>query len=266
MGSDILVPEAAQHFGTWRFHFCNPSIPAKRPPAPQILCAIHVPFGEGKMFSGSWRPHLSATWAQLFQEIGFLKAPWRRDWRLAGRAIQVLICTTGDGFPVWKLKQVAPLLRSNFAQLRAPDFAHTCVICGGYKWHTSLLVADATQMYEQVNTDLVISAFDANAAQLQDLKGVQTITVSRSRPVKGWAGGSEHTRSRSLVVFSMAQLRRMMLASCALRFATIGDIVVKARGIVIGGLLSMIAAEGPKTCQTCPQVGHYGNCSSECGM
>eukprot|EP00435_Cladocopium_sp_Y103_P009480 s1618_g2.t1 len=44
------------------------------------------------------------------------------------------------------------------------------------------------------------------------------------------------------MVLSLQQLRRMLQASCMLRFASIGNLVVKAKGLVIGGLLSMIAA------------------------
>ena len=64
----------------------------------------------------------------------------------------------------------------------------------------------------------------------------------QGRVVKGWPGGSEHTRSRRWVVFPIWRLRRMLQASCALRFASVGDLVVATKGLVIGGLLSMIAA------------------------
>ena len=128
------------------------------------------------------------------------------------------------------------------ARLRVPRQPRCCAQCGGCKPFVSILVADAAQMYEQIDTSLVLEAFDAKAAALQCRKGVDTITVEKGRVVKGGPGGSEHTRSRRLVVFPIWRLRRMLQASCALRFASVGDLVVATKGLVIGGLLSMIAA------------------------
>ena len=44
------------------------------------------------------------------------------------------------------------------------------------------------------------------------------------------------------MVFSLKQLRRMLEMSCQLRFATLGNIVVQSTGLLIGGLLSLVAA------------------------
>ena len=41
---------------------------------------------------------------------------------------------------------------------------------------------------------------------------------------------------------SVQRLRRRLQSSCLLRFASFGNLVVQAKGLVIGGLLSMIAA------------------------
>lgn len=38
--------------------------------------------------------------ASLFQTL------WRRAWRVAERATQILICSTGAGFSVWQLNQI----------------------------------------------------------------------------------------------------------------------------------------------------------------
>ena len=97
-------------------------------------------------------------------------------------------------------------------------------------------------MYEQINTDLVMAAFDAKAQRLKDLYGESSLTVRKARPVAGWPGGNPLTRSGKFAVFSLSRLRRILWASCALSFACLGDIVVRAKGLLIGGLLSMIAA------------------------
>ena len=114
-----------------------------------------------------------------------------------------------------------------------------------WKNHTTMLIADAAQMYEQVSPTRVIQAFDRKASILQEKYGASTITESSGKKtVVGWPGGSEHTRSGTYVVFTVIQLRRMLTTSCSLCFATLGDIVVQSHGLLIGGLLSMIAAVG----------------------
>eukprot|EP00438_Fugacium_kawagutii_P023302 Skav226239 [mRNA] locus=scaffold1218:450682:453784:+ [translate_table: standard] len=138
--------------------------------------------------------------------------------------------------------EVIPMFKKRVSKLRVPMCPCACIWCRGSKPFTSLLVADAAQMYEQINTDLVLEAFDAKVALLQAKKGANTITVAKGRAVQGWPGGSEHTRSRKWLTFSMRRLRRMLQASCQLRYASIGDLVLAAKGLVIGGLLSMIAA------------------------
>lgn len=161
---------------------------------------------------------------------------------MAGRAVQILIDATGAGFSAWQLKKMMPHFHRNLTTLKTRSDPYHRISCGGNKWHITLLVADAAQMYEQVDSSLVLQAFDAKVDLLQSKKGATTITVDKGCSVKGWPGGSEHTRSRTKIIFSVQRLRRMVQASCFLRFASIGSLVVQAKGLVIGGLLSMIAA------------------------
>lgn len=105
-----------------------------------------------------------------------------------------------------------------------------------------MLVADGAQMYEQINAALVLKTFDYRAAMLLNTKGCTTITVKRTKAVIGWPGGCEQTRSNKYVVFTVARLRRMLEISCKLCYATLGNIVVQTAGLLIGGLLSMVAS------------------------
>eukprot|EP00439_Symbiodinium_sp_Y106_P045426 s2687_g5.t1 len=89
-------------------------------------------------------------------------------------------------------------------------------------------------MYEKINTDLVMAAFDAKAQRLKDLYGESSLTVRKARPVAGWPGGNPLTRSGKFAVFSLSRLRQILWASCALGFACLGDIVVRAKGLLIG--------------------------------
>ena len=216
----------------------------RRGPLPQGSFAPYMyPFVKAKCFAASGgHTCKKKNHSCLRKVVSFFRAPWRGAWRLAGRAIQVLIRVTGPGFSVWKLKQVVPIFQQKMAGLRSSPCPQMCVCCKGPKHATTLLVADAAQMYEQVNSNLVLQAFDAKVEQLRHKYGVVSITVSRQRPIRGWPGGSEHTRSRGLVVLTVYQLRRMLQGSCMLNFASVGNLVVRAKGLVIGGLLSMIAA------------------------
>ena len=178
----------------------------------------------------------------LRKVVSFFRAPWRRSWRLVGRGIQLLIMSTGPGFSVWRLRDIIPTLQKGLQVLRAPGNLRCCTCCGANKQPTTMLIADAAQMYEQINTDLVISAFDARAARLQASTGLTTLTVRKTKFVSGWPGGNPHTRSSKQVCFSIAQLRRLLTTACLLKYTCLGDIVVKARGLLIGGMLSMVAA------------------------
>ncbi|CAE7835989.1 unnamed protein product [Symbiodinium sp. CCMP2592] len=176
--------------------------------------------------------------------VSFYHAPWRKAWRLAGRAIQIIVQATFPGFAVWNLQTAVPQFCEAFDQLRSSTNPCRCDKCGAAKYPSTLLVADAAQMYEQIDTTKVLLAFDRAAERLRLRKGLTTVTVKRQRKLLGWTGGQSATRSGKFVVFTTAQLRKMLWASCALRFATLGNLVVRATGVMIGGLLSMIAAVG----------------------
>ncbi|CAE7587433.1 unnamed protein product, partial [Symbiodinium microadriaticum] len=176
--------------------------------------------------------------------VSFYHAPWRKAWRLAGRAIQIIVQATFPGFAVWNLQAAVPQFCEAFGQLRCSTDPCRCERCGAAKHPSTLLVADAAQMYEQIDTAKVLIAFDRAAERLRLSKGLTTVTVRRQGKVCGWTGGEPATRSGKFVVFTTARLRKMLWASCALRFATLGNLVVRATGVMIGGLLSMIAAVG----------------------
>ena len=207
-------------------------------------CAPYMyPFVKSKCFSASGgRTCTKQGHSCLRKVVSFFKAPWRRAWRLAGRALQVLVIQTGAGFSIWQLKDIVPVFKRRFSKLRCGPSIDECVRCQRMKRPTTFLVADAAQMYEQVDMALVLQAFDAKSAALLGSHGVETITVKKGRSFAGWCGGAPQTRSGTVVVFSMSILRRMLVASSYLRFASIGDLVVRAKGLVIGGLLSMISA------------------------
>ena len=223
--------------------FALPAFLRRGPPGLHCYAPYCYPFVKKKCFSvDGGRTCKKKAHSCLRKVISFIHAPWRRAWRLAGRAIQVMITCTGQGFAVWRLKDVIPRLRADFQKLRPATIPGVCECCKGPMPPTSLLVADAAQMYEQINTDLVMAAFDAKAQRLKDLYGESSLTVRKARPVAGWPGGNPLTRSGKFAVFSLSRLRRILWASCALGFACLGDIVVRAKGLLIGGLLSMIAA------------------------
>ena len=223
--------------------FALPAFLRRGPPGFHCYAPYCYPFVKKKCFSiDGGRTCKKKAHSCLRKVISFIHAPWRRAWRLAGRAIQVMITCTGQGFAVWRLKDVIPRLRADFQKLRPASIPGVCECCKGPMPPTSLLVADAAQMYEQINTDLVMAAFDAKAQRLKDLYGESSLTVRRARPVAGWPGGNPLTRSGKFAVFSLLRLRRILWASCALGFTCLGDIVVRAKGLLIGGLLSMIAA------------------------
>ena len=225
--------------------FAVPAFLRKGPLQRGSFAPYMYPFVKAKCYAESGGHICKKLGHSCFRKVvSFYAIPWRKAWRLASRALQILVISTGGGFSVWRLKDIIPQFKAGFAGLRPADEPHQCIHCQGVKYHTTMLVADAAQMYEQVSSTRVIQAFDRKADILQEKNGASTITVKRVKTVVGWPGGSEHTRSGTYVVFTLAQLRRMLTTSCSLCFATLGDIVVQSHGLLIGGLLSMIAAVG----------------------
>lgn len=223
--------------------FAVPAFLRKGPLPSGSFAPYMYPFVKAKCFDRNGGRLCQKKNHSCFRKVvSFFRAPWRRAWRLAGRAIQILVIATGAGFSVWRLRDVIPQFRSGFGKLRSSSSPMRCENCQCEKRATCMLVADAAQMYEQVSTDLVLQAFDDRALQLQAEQGHSTITVKRTKSVVGWPGGSRHTRSGTYVVFSLLRLRRMLEVSCRLCFATLGDIVVQSKGLLIGGLLSMVAS------------------------
>ena len=225
--------------------FAVPAFLRKGPLQRGSFAPYMYPFVKAKCYAQSGGHTCKKVGHSCFRKVvSFYKIPWRRAWRFASRALQILVISTGAGFSVWRLKDIIPQFKVGLARLRAADKPHQCIHCQGMKNHTTMLIADAAQMYEQVSPTRVIQAFDRKASILQEKYGASTITVKRQKTVVGWPGGSEHTRSGTYVVFTLIQLRRMLTTSCSLCFATLGDIVVQSHGLLIGGLLSMIAAVG----------------------
>ena len=225
--------------------FAVPAFLRKGPLQRGSFAPYMYPFVKAKCYAQSGGHTCKKVGHSCFRKVvSFYKIPWRKAWRFASRALQILVISTGAGFSVWRLKDVIPQFKVGLARLRAADKPHQCIHCQGMKNHTTMLIADAAQMYEQVSPTRVIQAFDRKASILQEKYGASTITVKRQKTVVGWPGGSEHTRSGTYVVFTLIQLRRMLTTSCSLCFATLGDIVVQSHGLLIGGLLSMIAAVG----------------------
>lgn len=95
------------------------------------------------------------------------------------------------GLFVWQLKKMMPQFRRNLAALRAPSHPHHCVVSGGNKWHATLLVSDAAQMYEQVESSLGLQAFDAKVDLLQPKK-LQSLWIKAAQSEDGREAQTTH--------------------------------------------------------------------------
>ena len=182
--------------------FAVPAYLRKGPLPTGSFAPYMYPFVKSKCFAAEGGRCCAKKNHSCFRKVvSFFKIPWRRAWRLAGRAIQILILATGAGFSVWRLRDIIPQFRAGFTKLKVSTLPLQCERCHGAKRRTCILVADAAQMYEQVNADLVLKAFDYKASELQEERGHTTITVKKGKAVAGWSGGCVHTRSGTFVIF-----------------------------------------------------------------
>lgn len=137
------------------------------------------------------------------------------------------------GLVVWQLKKMMPHFRRNLTALRAPSHP---------EWLRSLWWKQVARNPSSIrcSPDVWASWVIAPSASLR-CKGwlattqEATITVDTGRSVRGWPA----TYQKNL---SVQRLRRRLQSSCLLRFASFGNLVVQAKSLVIGGLLSMISA------------------------
>ena len=182
------------------------AVPAflRKGPLPKVSFAPYMhPFVKSKCFSDAGGRTCSKPNHSCFRKvISFFKIPWRRAWRLAGLALQILIKGTGAGFSVWRLRDVIPQLRRGLHMLRLPEDPTVCQHFRGKKHPTCMLVADAAQVYEQVKTELVLQAYDSKALELQSAHSCATITVKK---MKGFWDGQvvANSLARALLWFSL---------------------------------------------------------------
>ena len=149
------------------------------------------PLVKGKCFSPEGgRTCSKPKHSCLRKVVSFYHAPWRKAWRLAGRAIQVLLQQTSPGFAVWNLNEATTTFQKQFALLHSGSDPWICEQCRRPKWRATLLVADAAQMYEQIDTAQVLSSFGRGGSEDArcNLEGRQSLCADEGELQVGLAG------------------------------------------------------------------------------
>ena len=149
----------------------------------------------------------------------------------------------GGGNELWKLKHAIPELHAALEPLRRFQGAtNRCTHCHARKPEWQGLVADAGQMYEALAAKEVGKAIDRLLQKAVKATGVSTVTVVRHRSRRAYFGGSLIHRSDKTMTYEFAELKACVLAALSAKYVSVGDRVVKMKGVPTGGFMSKIAA------------------------
>ena len=114
--------------------------------------------------------------------------PARNNWRLVGRALNLVLRRWGHGFELASLKKAARDLLPSCTELAVVDDGVTCCCCGHAKPRMNGLVADAGQFFEAAEPAVAIQSVVDVTRAVQDQHGCCTVTVLRDITREGFPG------------------------------------------------------------------------------
>ena len=214
----------------------------------------HVPYGYGtvkaKCFQGSvadgWRHTCSKSLHSCFRKIvswGRCEANVRRTFRQVARATTLLVSKYCLGWETLNLKTSVTDLRRCLSKL---DVGCTCCPkCGvERKLGISLLVADAGQMYEQIEPSDVLANLHRVVRSAQG-DGYEAVVLLKCKKLLGSLCRSSHVVVDGADVWPFRDLIAILELSLheALLHVRWGDRIMRqASGSPIGGLMSRLHA------------------------
>ena len=214
----------------------------------------HLPYGYGtvkaKCFQGSlsdgWRHTCCKPLHSCFRKIvswGSCEANVRALFRHASRATTLLVAKYCLGWETLSLKNSVADLKSRLCKL---DLSCACCPgCGAERdSRISLLVADAGQMFEQIDPKDVIKNL-RSVIECAQVAGYQAVVLKRGKRLRGSLCRSEHVAVHNADVWVFSDLLALVELSLhdALKHVRWGDRVLRqAKGSPIGGLMSRLHA------------------------
>ena len=142
-------------------------------------------------------------------------------------------------FQVWTCDQMIQAIHLGFKQLKfVPAFLGTCADCGKSKPLITGAHGDSSQMFDEIEESVVMTSFDLLNARSTLQRRPERVTVQKGKKGKSWYGGFK-PRSNQEVVFTRAELRRILRFSGMVNYSRIGRKVFRRRrGVVMGAALS----------------------------
>ncbi len=173
----------------------------------------------------------------------FYHVPHRKGWRMLGRGLMAVIQAEAATWEVYSLDSAPAELQRRVARLR-PGAAGPCrcARCGGAKHHREAYVADAAQFFEACSPCQANHEVREACARVAAATGCGAVDIPRApkAPPRLVAAGAA-ARPGSVVV-SMEELVQGFEANTAMNFVAVGDTVFQSGGLLIGGMLSRVAA------------------------
>ena len=223
----------------------------------------HLPYGYGtvkaKCFQGSlaegWRHTCCKPLHSCFRKIvswGHCEANVRALFKQASRATTLLVAKYCLGWETLSLKNSVKDLKARLAKL---DLTSACCPCCGVarESRVALLVADAGQMFEQIDAADVLNNL-RSAVGRAEVDGYKAVVLKRGRKLRGSLCRSEHVVVDYADVWSFKDLVAIVELSLqdALLHVEWGNRVLRqAKGSPLGGLMSRLHAMlalGPSEC------------------
>ena len=175
----------------------------------------------------------------------FVRLPGRRVYRQLGRGLQHVMQYLTPGWGLRDMSQAFPLLVDRASWLKRPTRrqatgCYHCERCGREMSYPTLLVADAGQAYEDLDTSAIYTAVQELFERVPEVTKTHTVTITNTE--KGydtrWVGDYKIPHN-DRTILSMSSMRRAVYGFLGMRIFRLGDVFLEQlQGIPIGGPLS----------------------------
>lgn len=174
--------------------------------------------------------------------ISYCRWPARKNWRLIGRGLDIILRASGKGFEIRDMSVAARNLLSDIRELQPGRICNICERCGQAKYELTGVVCDAGQFFEMVTPQDALASVREIMHGVASSTGKDTVTVFKKKKVAGFLGGSAGFFRSKSVTFTFYELLFCFWASLMVSFCYVGNLVFRLSGLPIGGLLSRVAS------------------------
>ena len=215
---------------------------APKPFIPYLYNSIKKKCFDGP--AGALRTCFKAGHSCTRKIVSFINLYGRKRNKLFHRGGQTILEPL-PSWELWGLDQGPTRMREHYDQLvYDPRFERVCILCGGPKKPVGQSVCDSPQAYEQILSASAVTDLQWCAAKSQVMTGENTVSINTLDPRRSTLGGKVSNllnTSAPVFVVTFAEATQYISTFFVMVLVTVGDVLFKAPGIMIGNPMGRLA-------------------------